>query len=92
CLRYRFPPGPSGDVIVSVRPVGSQEAVWSTRLAWREGEWQEEKLTLQLSAGDYVVAFEAEGTWSNPDQGEPQRPPENRALGFAVSSLSFVQA
>ncbi|MGD1058332.1 MAG: glycosyltransferase family 2 protein, partial [Solirubrobacteraceae bacterium] len=36
CLRYRFPPGPSGDVIVSVRPVGSQEAVWSTRLAWRE--------------------------------------------------------
>jgi hypothetical protein len=91
-LRYRFPPGPSGDVVVSVRPVDSRDAAWSTRLAWQEGEWQEEKLTVQLSAGDYVVAFEAEGTWSNPDQGEPQLPPENRALGFAVSSLSFAQA
>jgi GT2 family glycosyltransferase len=89
CLRYRFPPGPSGDVVISVRPVDSQDALWSTRLAWQEGEWQEEKLTLQLSAGDYVVAFEAEGTWSNPDQGEPQLPPENRALAVAVSSLSF---
>jgi hypothetical protein len=39
-----------------------------------------------------LVAFEVEGTWSNTDQGEPQLPPENRALGFAVSSLSFVQA
>ncbi|HEY4810634.1 MAG TPA: hypothetical protein VIH71_06195, partial [Solirubrobacteraceae bacterium] len=92
CLRYRFPPGPSGDVVVSVRPVDSHEAVYSTRLARQEGEWREEKLTLQLSAGDYVVAFEAEGTWSNPDQGEPQLPPENRALGFAVSSLSFARA
>jgi GT2 family glycosyltransferase len=91
-LRCRFPPGPSGDVVVSVRPVDSRDAAWSTRLAWQEGEWQEEKLTVQLSAGDYVVAFEAEGTWSNPDQGEPQLPPENRALGFAVSSLSFAQA
>jgi hypothetical protein len=36
-----------------------------------------------------VVAFEAEATWSNPDQGEPQLPPENRALGVAVSSLTF---
>jgi GT2 family glycosyltransferase len=87
-LRYRFPPGPSGDVIVSVRPVDSQDVLWSTRLAWQE----EEQLALQLSAGDYVVAFEAEGTWSNPDQGEPRLPPENRALGFAVSSLSFAQA
>ena len=92
CLRYRFPPGPSGDVVVSVRPVDSQDALWSTRLAWQEGEWQQEKLTLQLSAGDYVVAFEAEGTWSNPDQQELQLPPENRALGFAVSKLTFGQA
>jgi GT2 family glycosyltransferase len=92
CLRYRFPPGPSGDVVVSVRTVDSQDALWSTRLVWQEGEWQEEQLTLRLGTGDYVVAFEAEGTWSNPDQGETQLPPENRALGFAVSSLSFVQA
>jgi len=72
-----------------VRPVHSQDALWSTRLAWQEGEWQEEQLALRLSAGDYVVAFEAEGTWSNPDRGEPQLPPENRALGFALCSLSF---
>ena len=72
-----------------MRPVDSQDALWSTRLAWQEGEWQEEQLALQLSAGDYVVAFEADGTWSNPNRAEPQLPPENRALGFAVSSLSF---
>jgi hypothetical protein len=71
CLRYRFPPGPSGDVVVSLQPVGSREAAWSTRLAWQEGEWQEENLTLQLSAGDYMVAFHAEATWSNPVHGEP---------------------
>jgi hypothetical protein len=45
---------------------------------------------VQLGAGDYVVAFEAEATWSNPDQGEPQVPPDNRALGLAVSSLYFA--
>jgi len=91
-LRYRFPPSPIGGVSVCIRPVDSKVPVWSTRLEWREGEWQEEKLAVQLGAGDYVVAFEAEATWSNPDQGEPQLPPENRALGFAVSALSFVQA
>ncbi|MGD1059499.1 MAG: hypothetical protein ABR992_19040 [Solirubrobacteraceae bacterium] len=77
-------------MIVSVRPVGSQEAVWSTRLAWREGEWQVHTLPLDLPVGEYTVAFDAEATWSNPGQLDRRLPPENRALGFAVSSLCFT--
>jgi GT2 family glycosyltransferase len=88
-LRCRFPPGPSGGVVVSLRPVGSEETVCSTRLAWQEGEWQTHTLTLHLPVGEYTVAFDAEATWSNPGQRDPALPPENRSLGFAVSSLSF---
>jgi GT2 family glycosyltransferase len=88
-LRCRFPPSPSGGVVVSLRPVGSEETVCSTRLAWQEGEWQTHILPLHLSAGEYTVAFDAETTWSNPGGRDPARPPENRSLGFAVSSLSF---
>jgi hypothetical protein len=91
-LSYRFPPGSHGGVTISARAVDAPEPVWSTRLAWREGEWQEETLPLRLDAGDYVVAFDAEATWSNPGQQNPQLPPENRSLGFAVSSLSFGDA
>jgi GT2 family glycosyltransferase len=88
-LSYRFPPGPTGALSVSVRPVGARAAVWSTRIAWREGEWREEALELRLAAGDYVVAFHTEDTWSNPGQRERELPPENRALGFALESLLF---
>jgi hypothetical protein len=61
--------------------------MWSTLLEWREGEWQQETLPLCLPAGDYVVAFEAEDTWSNPGERDAALPPENRSLGFALSSL-----
>lgn len=88
-LSYRFPPGPSGDVRVAVRPVDSSEVAWSARLPWRKGEWHEEALPLHLGPGDYEVAFDAEATWSNPEQRDPELPPENRSLGFALSSLSF---
>jgi GT2 family glycosyltransferase len=89
CLSYCFPPGPTGGLNVSVRPVDASQVVWSTRIAWREGEWHEERLRLRLAAGDYVVAFEAEATWSNPRQRDPALPPENRSFGFALYSLSF---
>jgi GT2 family glycosyltransferase len=89
CLRYRFPPGPSGDVVVSIRPVDSPQTVWSTRLAWRKGDWQQEQLALGLGPGEYVAKFDAEDTWSNPGQRDGGLPPENRSLGFAVSSLAF---
>jgi GT2 family glycosyltransferase len=90
-MNYRFPPGPTGALDVSVRPVGTHEgeAAWSARIEWREGEWQEEFLELRLPAGDYVVAFDADATWSNPEGRESGLPPENRALGFALASLSF---
>jgi hypothetical protein len=88
-LSYRFPPGPTGGLNISVRPVDSRETEWSTRIAWRAGEWHEETLPLRLSAHDYVVAFDAEATWSNPAGRDGDLPPENRSLGFALSSLSF---
>jgi GT2 family glycosyltransferase len=89
-LSYRFPPGSSGGLNISARRVDDAEPVWSTRLAWREGEWQQEMLSLRLAAGDYVVAFEADAIWSNPGQRDPALPPENRSLGFALCSLSFA--
>jgi hypothetical protein len=88
-LSYRFPPGRTGGLSISARELDAAEPVCSTRLEWREGEWQEETLSLRLAPGDYVLAFEAEATWSNPGQGDPALPPENRSLGFALSSLSF---
>jgi hypothetical protein len=88
-LRCRFPPGRSGGVVVSLRPLGSEETLCSTRLAWLEGEWQTHTLSLRLPAGEYTVAFAAETTWSNPGRLDPALPPESRSLGFAVSSLSF---
>jgi GT2 family glycosyltransferase len=90
-LSYRFPPGPTGGLDVSVRPVDAREGdvAWSTRIEWREGEWHEQALDLRLPAGDYVVAFDAEATWSNPGGRDSKLPPESRALGFALSSLWF---
>jgi GT2 family glycosyltransferase len=91
-LSYRFPPGGTGGLGVSVRAIDAREGevAWSTRIEWCEGEWHEQPLELRLPAGDYVVAFDAEATWSNPDGSDGKLPPENRALGFALSSLVFA--
>jgi GT2 family glycosyltransferase len=88
-MSYRFPPGPTGGLAVSVRAVDAREGevAWSTRLEWREGEWHEQALDIRLGAGDYVVRFDADKTWSNPEGDDGSLPPENRALGFALSSL-----
>jgi GT2 family glycosyltransferase len=90
-LSYRFPPCPTGGLSVSVRAVDAREGevAWSTRIEWREGEWHEQDLDLRLGVGDYVVTFDADTTWSNPEGRDAKLPPENRALGFALSSLSF---
>lgn len=88
-LSYRMPPGPIGGVSVSARPLDREEPAWSTRIAWRPDDWCEDSFALTLPAGDYVIAFDAESTWSNPEQRDPDLPPENRSLGIAVSSLSF---
>jgi GT2 family glycosyltransferase len=86
-LSYRFPPGRTGALSISARALDAAEPAWSTRLEWRDGDWQEDTFALRLPAGEYVVAFEAEATWSNPGQQDPALPPENRSLGFALSSL-----
>jgi GT2 family glycosyltransferase len=88
-LRYRMAPGPSGDLNVSFTRVGSRRPVSSLQVAWRDGDWREEAFATRLAPGDYVVDFEVAATWSNPGAQDPDLPPENRALGFALSVLSF---
>lgn len=41
------------------------------------------------ASGDHFVSFDAEAPWSNPDREDQELWPENRSLGFALSSLSF---
>ena len=91
-LSYRLPPVPSGGLKIELCPLGEQVPVWSTHLAWHDGDWHEESFTLRLPAGDYVVSFDAEETWTNPAQRDPSLWSEIRSLGFALSSLSFGTA
>jgi hypothetical protein len=88
-MTFRMAPGPIGGVNVSLSRLDSSAAVWSTRIPWQDGDWHEERFPLRLDAGDYVVAFHTEATWSNPAHRDPTLPPENRSLGLALSSLSF---
>jgi GT2 family glycosyltransferase len=84
-----LPPGSTGGLTVTVYPLDERRAVWSTRIAWPEVAWHEDSFPLRLAAGDYLVSFDAEATWSNPGRRDPGLEPENRSLGFALSSLSF---
>jgi GT2 family glycosyltransferase len=88
-LRYRMAPGYGADLDVSVAPVGSASAEPTWQIAWRQDGWHEETIAATLGPGDYVVTFELAKTWSNPRQEDPDLPPENRALGFALASISF---
>jgi GT2 family glycosyltransferase len=88
-LIYRMAPGPIGAVAVSVCPLGSSQATLLGRIAWREGGWGEVSFPLALAAGDYVVSFDAETSWSNPGRRDPALPPEGRSLAVGVASLSF---
>jgi GT2 family glycosyltransferase len=89
-LEYRLPPAPIGGVSVSLRRLDANEAAWATRVEWRDDDWHQERFALKLAPGDYLAVFEADETWSNPDGAEVDAPLENRALGFALSELSFV--
>jgi GT2 family glycosyltransferase len=88
-ISYCLPPGPIGGLKVTVRELGTPRPAWSTRLAWADGSWHEEAFPLRLAEGDYLITFDAEATWSNPDGLDPALGPENRSLGFAISKLSF---
>jgi GT2 family glycosyltransferase len=88
-LRYRLSPGCTGDVMASFTPLGSLVAAASFEIPWRPGDWRDEVFAAQLSSGDYIVRFDVAPTWSNPGQQDRDLLPENRALGFALSALTF---
>jgi GT2 family glycosyltransferase len=91
-LNYCLAPGGIGGMNISLRPVDGPEAVWSGRIPWHDGDWHEDSFPVELAAGDYVVAFDTDETWCNPNQQDRTLPPENRSLGVALSSLSFRNA
>ncbi|HEY4426827.1 MAG TPA: glycosyltransferase family 2 protein [Solirubrobacteraceae bacterium] len=89
-ITYRLPPGSIGTLAIAVRSLDTRQAEWSTLIPWRDGDWHEESLPIGLSPGDYLVTFDSERTWSNPDGGDTTAPAENRGLGFALSDLRFT--
>jgi GT2 family glycosyltransferase len=88
-LSYRLPPASIGGVRVTMKLLGDAHEAFATRLAWRDAEWREEALALELDAGDYLVSFDTEAEWSNPGGGDAELWPENRSLGLALSALTF---
>lgn len=87
---YRMAPVDVGALRLSAYPLGSPEPVWSVEQSWRDGEWHDEEIPVSLSAGDYLLRFETDSTWSNPGQLDAAFPPDNRSLGFALSELTFA--
>jgi GT2 family glycosyltransferase len=88
-LSYCMPPVPS-ELDLTVCPLDREVPIWSMRVAWHDANWHEESYPMQLPPGDYVVSFDAGSAWSNPSQLNPALWAENRSLGFALSSLSFL--
>jgi hypothetical protein len=74
---------------VTVSDLDHLQQAWSARLDWLDADWHEQDFPLQLAAGDYLVSFDADTTWSNPEGMDPSLWGENRSLGFALASLSF---
>jgi hypothetical protein len=90
-LRFRMPPRPTGKVCISVTELAADRSALHAEIDWRDDRWREQELPVGLLApGDYVISFDAEATWSNPVPRDPALPPEGRALGIAVSELTFV--
>jgi GT2 family glycosyltransferase len=89
-LRLDYAPVPVdvGGLDLSIRRVGSAdplETVWGTHLAWQYVTHAIENHPLALPAGDYEAVFNARHAWSD-------APRETRALGFALSAMSFEEA
>jgi hypothetical protein len=91
-ISYCLPPASTGGLKVTVLDLDERQPVWSTRVAWEDASWHEDIFPLWLGEGEYLIMFDAESTWSNPDQLDPAFSPENRSLGFALSKLSFDAA
>jgi hypothetical protein len=88
-ISYCLPPAPNGGLTVTVRPLGSSHEAWSTRIPWTDASWHDDSFPAELGAGEYLVSFDAESTWSNPGRFDRSFSAENRSLGFAMSRLSF---
>jgi GT2 family glycosyltransferase len=88
-LSYCLPPGSVGSVSLSLTALGERREAWSTLLPWRDSHWREDAFAVELAAGSYLLSLRAETPWSNPQGRDRALTPENRELGFAVSSLSF---
>ncbi len=89
-LSYCLPPASIGGLKLTICALEGGEPVWSTRIPWADADWHEQNFAMELAAGDYLVSFDADATWSNPKGKDPKLWPENRSLGFALSSLSFA--
>ena len=88
-LSYCLPPRSIGSLCIALSPLGGAGETFSQTVAWCDSDWHEQKLALELAAGDYLVSFETEATWSNPERRDWELWRENRSLGFALASLSF---
>jgi GT2 family glycosyltransferase len=88
-LSYRLPPRSIGGLRVALTPLAESDEAFSQALAWHDSDWHEEELAVELAPGGYLVSFQTETTWSNPDGRDSELWGENRSLGFALSSLSF---
>jgi GT2 family glycosyltransferase len=89
-LSYCLPPRSIGSLRISLSPLGGQDESFSQVLGWHDSNWHEQKLALELDAGDYMVSFETEATWSNQQGHDWELWGENRSLGFALSALTFA--
>jgi GT2 family glycosyltransferase len=89
-MRFRSTPGSSGAAIVTLTAVGSSRPASSWEIPWQPGEWREETFAVSLAPGDYLVSFDVAEPWSNVEQHDRLLPPENRALGIALSELAFL--
>jgi GT2 family glycosyltransferase len=88
-LTYRMPPGETGALQLTVRSLDGVVTEWSGTLA-RQDDWAERAIELDLAPGNHLLTFEVARTWSNPTGADASAPPEGRALGFALSSVSFA--
>lgn len=91
CLAYCLPPTFTGGLRLSFRSLKSRRIAASVSIDWADGAWHEDRFDLALDPGEYLVAFDADETWSNRGGQDPAFSAEARALGFAVSSLALVE-
>jgi GT2 family glycosyltransferase len=89
-LRFRLTPGRSSAVNITLTAARASRPAPSWTIEWEPGEWREETFAVSLAPGDYVVSFDVAEPWSNVEQHDRLLPPENRALGIAISELAFL--